>query len=173
MHLPLIIFLQIGCQVAVPRCLWVVNKQRNKNHIISPYQYYYTFRRFASYQPLYYKACTACPATLCTCWFWQPSYASSIVPIFLTKTSWTLSDSKGDFVEHSCLMIPIQLSFAWTMWRVRGQTTRNEVVLNLGLKGKEHGLAYTGFSGVLRFFDISIAGGGTSLGRLITKLEHQ
>ncbi len=66
-------------------------------------------------------------------------------------------------------MIPLKLSFAWTMWRVQGQAIRDKVVLHLGKKEKEHVLTYTGFSRVMKFIDIAIAG-GLSLDRL-TKNE--
>jgi len=69
-------------------------------------------------------------------------------------------------------MIPLKLSFAWTMWRVQGQTIRGKVVLHLGKKEKEHGLTYTGFSRVMKFIDIAIAG-VLSLDRLTNKIGNQ
>jgi len=45
-------------------------------------------------------------------------------------------------------MVPLRLSYAWTIWKSQGQTIRNKVAVMLGDKEKEHGLSYTAFSRV-------------------------
>ena len=69
-------------------------------------------------------------------------------------------------------MIPLKLAWAWTIWKVQGQTVDGKVVVNLGRKEAEHGVSYVAFSRVRRFQDIGIIG-GVSGDRLTTQISKQ
>ena len=69
-------------------------------------------------------------------------------------------------------MIPLKLAWAWTIWKVQGQTVDGKVVVDLGPTEKEHGLSYVAFSRVRRFQDLGVLG-GCSLERLTTKISGQ
>jgi len=69
-------------------------------------------------------------------------------------------------------MIPLKLAWAWTIWKVQGQTVDGKVVVDLGPTEKEHGLSYVAFSRVRRFQDLGVLGGCT-LERLTTKISGQ
>ena len=93
------------------------------------------------------------------------------VPIFLTAVEWETVE--GDSRKtHSRTLIPLRLSYAWTIWKSQGQTIRNKVVVHLGDKEKEHGLTYTAFSCVTRSSDIGIDD-GFPCDRLIEKVQKQ
>ena len=65
-------------------------------------------------------------------------------------------------VEETTLtrtMVPLKLAWAWTIWKVQGQTVDGKVVVSLGRKEVEHGLSYVVFSRVRRFQDIGIIRG--------------
>ena len=70
-------------------------------------------------------------------------------------------------------MVPLKLAWAWTIWKVQGQTVDGKVVVSLGRKEAEHGVSYVAFSRVRRFQDIGIIGGvsGDRLTTLISKQE--
>ena len=69
-------------------------------------------------------------------------------------------------------MIPLKLAWAWTIWKVQGQTVDGKVVVDLGPTEKEHGLSYVAFSRVRRFQDLGVLG-GCALERLTTKISGQ
>lgn len=93
------------------------------------------------------------------------------VPIFPTTAEWETVE--GDSRKtHARTMIPLRLSYAWTIWKSQGQTIRNKVVVHLGDKEKEHGLTYTAFSRVTRSSDIGIDD-GFPCDRLIEKVQKQ
>jgi len=70
-------------------------------------------------------------------------------------------------------MLPLRLAWAWTIWKVQGQTIDGKVVvLDLGRKEAEHGLSYVAFSRVRRFQDIGIKGGISKV-RLTTLISQQ
>lgn len=82
---------------------------------------------------------------------------------------------KANSMEENTLtrtMLPLRLAWAWTIWKVQGQTVDGNVVVNLGPKEAEHGLSYVAFSRVRRFCDIGIIG-GVSGDRLTTKISNQ
>lgn len=56
-------------------------------------------------------------------------------------------------------MLPIRLCYAWTVWKVQGQTLKGKVVACLGKKEIEHGLTYTVFSRVRKASNLGIIGG--------------
>ena len=70
------------------------------------------------------------------------------------------------------MMIPLRLSYAWTIWKAQGQTIKTKVVIVLGNTEREHGLTYTAFSRVERASDIGIDGGFPS-NRLLEKVKKQ
>ena len=80
------------------------------------------------------------------------------VPIFPSTVEWdtVANDTR---VSHSRTMIPLRLSYAFTIWKSQGQTFRDKIVISLTDKEKEHGLTYTAFSRVTRSSDIGISGG--------------
>ena len=69
-------------------------------------------------------------------------------------------------------MIPLRLSYAWTIWKAQGQTIETKVVVVIGDKEREHGLTYTAFSRVTRASDIGIDG-GFPRNRLLEKVKKQ
>ena len=67
---------------------------------------------------------------------------------------------KGDgYEEHTRTMLPIKLAWAWTTWKVQGQTLMGKVVIHMGKTEKEHGLTYTAFSRATRLRNLGIDGG--------------
>ena len=91
-----------------------------------------------------------------------------------TSTEWTASGSSAGtgVTEHSRTMLPLKLAWAWTTWKVQGQTIRGMLVADLGSKENEHGLSYTAFSRVTRLFNFGIIGGLT-LERFTSKIKNQ
>ena len=73
------------------------------------------------------------------------------------------------FTHH---VIPLRLSYAWTIWKAQGQTIETKVVVVIGDKEREHGLTYTAFSQVTRASDIGIDG-GFPRNRLLEKVKKQ
>ena len=69
-----------------------------------------------------------------------------------------VSDYSGS-VESSRTMLPLKLSWAWTIWKAQGQTIKGKLVLDLSDKEKECGLTYVAFSRATRLRDIGIVGG--------------
>ena len=67
-------------------------------------------------------------------------------------------------------MIPLRLSWAWTIHKAQGQSIRGKIVIHLGDKEMELGLSYVAFSRATRFSDIGIDGGIT-YERLTTKIS--
>ena len=84
---------------------------------------------------------------------------------------------KTNSVQETSLtrtMIPLKLAWAWTIWKVQGQTVDGKVVVNLGRKEAEHGVSYVAFSRVRRFQDIGIViGRGVSRDRLTSQISKQ
>ncbi|MFM8622002.1 MAG: AAA family ATPase [Holophagaceae bacterium] len=69
-------------------------------------------------------------------------------------------------------MVPLRLAWAWTIWKVQGQTVNGKVVVKLGDSEKEHGVTYVAFSRVRRAQDIGIIG-GVSYERISDKIARQ
>ena len=75
--------------------------------------------------------------------------------------------------ESSRTMIPLRLSWAWTIWKAQGQTITGKLVANVSEREKECGLTYVAFSRVTRLKDLGIIG-GFSFDRFTNKiLAHQ
>ena len=55
-------------------------------------------------------------------------------------------------------MLPLKLSWAWTIWKAQGQTIKGKVVMNLSKSERECGLTYVAFSRATRLRDIGIVG---------------
>jgi len=69
---------------------------------------------------------------------------------------------------HTRSMVPLRLSWAWTVWKAQGQTMRGKIVVHLGSTEVEDGLTYVAMS---RATDISCIGHpGLTLERLTTKI---
>ena len=58
-------------------------------------------------------------------------------------------------------MLPIKLSYAFTPWKIQGQTISSKIVGNLGTQERSDGLTYVIFSRVRKFDDVAIDGGMT------------
>ena len=56
-------------------------------------------------------------------------------------------------------MLPLQLCWSLTPWKVQGSTVRGKLLASLGLTEPSSGLVYRFFLRVSRFKDISIEGG--------------
>ena len=85
-----------------------------------------------------------------------------------SRSNWVpISSVKGrknyfsDGLKKPCVrtMFPIKLCYAFTPWKVQGQTLRNKFVANLGTIEKADGLAYVIFSRARRLQDIGLEGG--------------
>jgi hypothetical protein len=96
---------------------------------------------------------------------------SSWVPIFPESSEWYTphASNPNEMLKHSRTMLPLRLCYAWTVWKVQGQTLKGKVVASLGTKEAEHGLTYTVFSRVTKASDLGIIGGFPK-DRLITKV---
>jgi ATP-dependent DNA helicase PIF1 len=112
-----------------------------------------------------------------------PTFFSPGDPDHCTKRGWvpippataqafTRGGNKADWVTHERRMIPLRLAWSWTVWKAQGQTIHGKVVINLGPKEKEHGLAYVAFSRATRFSNIGIIG-GLAGDRLTTQISKQ
>jgi hypothetical protein len=89
-----------------------------------------------------------------------------------TAKAFTRDGNKADWVTHERRMLPLRLAWSWTVWKAQGQTIHGKVVINLGSKEKEHGLAYVAFSRATRFSSIGIIG-GLAGERLTTQISQQ
>ena len=96
---------------------------------------------------------------------------SGWVPIFPESSEWYTphASNPNEMLKHSRTMLPLRLCYAWTVWKVQGQTLKGKVVASLGTKEAEHGLTYTVFSRVTKASDLGIIGGFPKV-RLITKV---
>jgi len=63
------------------------------------------------------------------------------VPIHPKEASWKIGED-----NFSRKMFPLHLSWAWTIWKVQGQTLRGNIAIKLRNREREHGLTYTAFS---------------------------
>jgi hypothetical protein len=65
----------------------------------------------------------------------------------LMASEWTPSSrgSRG-YEEHSQIMLPLSLAWAWTVWKSQGNKLKDKTVCELGLREPEAGITYTAFS---------------------------
>ena len=94
---------------------------------------------------------------------WVPIYP--IVAEFSTYKA-------GVRVVSSRTMYPFKMCYAWTAWKVQGQTIRNKVVCDLSKQEKSDGLAYVIFSRVTKLTNLGIIG-GFSRDRITTKIARR
>jgi ATP-dependent exoDNAse (exonuclease V) alpha subunit len=95
------------------------------------------------------------------------------VPISpMTATEYIRRTNSVEETTLTRTMVPLKLAWAWTIWKVQGQTVDGKVVVSLGRKEVEHGLSYVAFSRVRRFQDIGIIG-GVSGDRLTSQIAKQ
>ena len=73
--------------------------------------------------------------------------------------------------ESSRTMLPLRLSWAWTIWKSQGQTIIGKLVANLSSQEKECGLTYVALSRVTRLMDLGIIG-GLSFERFTKKIRN-
>jgi Helitron helicase-like domain at N-terminus/PIF1-like helicase len=105
--------------------------------------------------------------------FFNESERRGWVPIASTSASeYTKKANSLDETTHTRTMVPLKLAWAWTIWKVQGQTINGKVVVDLGAKEMEHGLSYVAFSRVRRFKDIGIMG-GIPLQRITSQISNQ
>ena len=101
----------------------------------------------------------------------KSSFGEGCIPIFPKTEYWeTVNGDKK--TTHSRTMIPLRLSYAWTIWKAQGQTIKTKVVVVIGNTEREHRLTYTAFSRVTRASDIGIDG-GFPRNRLLEKVKKQ
>ena len=101
----------------------------------------------------------------------KSDFSEGCIPIFPKTEYWETVDGDKK-TTHSRTMIPLWLSYAWTIWKAQGQTIKTKVVVVIGNTEKEHGLTYTAFSRVTRASDIGIDG-GFPRNRLLEKVKKQ
>ena len=80
-----------------------------------------------------------------------------IGPMVATTTT-TSSRTDNGYEEHTKKMLPLRLSWAWTIWKAQGQTIRNKMVVYLSDKEKELGITYLALSRATKLEDIAIGG---------------
>jgi ATP-dependent exoDNAse (exonuclease V) alpha subunit len=83
---------------------------------------------------------------------------SGWVPIHPMVARELSKGTNGVFVENTREMFPLNLAWAWTIWKSQGMTIDHKLVLDLGKNEKEHGLTYVAFSRARRLRDIGIIG---------------
>jgi hypothetical protein len=66
-------------------------------------------------------------------------YNDGFVPVYPKTEHWETVDGDQK-TSHSCTMIPLQLSYAWTIWKAQGQTVKSKIVVVIGNTEREHGL---------------------------------
>jgi ATP-dependent DNA helicase PIF1 len=66
------------------------------------------------------------------------------VPIRPITATWSESGGRGNgFHQCSRTMFPLRLCYAWTIWKVQGQSIRGPVVIDIGDAELSDGLTYT------------------------------
>jgi hypothetical protein len=78
----------------------------------------------------------------------------------------TMSEYKGDsrnagYTTHTRMAFPLRLAFAWTPWKVQGQTFHGKVLADLGCRERDHGLTYTVMSRVTQLRNLCFINGFT------------
>ena len=96
---------------------------------------------------------------------------SNWVPIYPAEAEFS-SQKRGIRVRSKRKMYPFKMCYAWTAWKVQGQTIRNKVVCDLSKQEKSDGLAYVIFSRVTKLSDLGIIG-GFSRDRITTKIARR
>ena len=96
---------------------------------------------------------------------------SNWVPIYPAEAEFS-SYKRGIRVVSKRKMYPFKMCYAWTAWKVQGQTIRNKVVCDLSKQEKSGGLAYVIFSRVTKLSDLGIIG-GFSRDRITTKIARR
>jgi hypothetical protein len=91
--------------------------------------------------------------------FFDPSRRGWVPIPPITELSYSKRAQASDGAEHSRTMLPLRLSWAWTIWKAQGQTIKGKLVVSLGPKEKEHGLTYVAFSRATKFSNIGIIRG--------------
>ena len=81
------------------------------------------------------------------------------VPIEPMSASKSAINSDGDFFDMTRTMLPLQLAWAFTVWKAQGQTFLCEIVIDMDDDEKEHGLSYVAFSRATTLKSIGILGG--------------
>ena len=66
-------------------------------------------------------------------------YNDGFVPVYPKTEHWETVDGDQK-TSHSCTMIPLQLSYAWTIWKAQGQTVKSKIVVVIGNTEREHSL---------------------------------
>ena len=80
--------------------------------------------------------------------------------------------TNGRNVQSSRTMIPLKLCWAFTPWKVQGQTLGDKCVGELGGNERSDGMTYVIFSRVRKFSDVAIDGGLT-YARLTRKISDR
>jgi len=103
----------------------------------------------------------------------EPASAENPNPV--SKKGWVsiepiTAEWSDDAKAHSRTMLPLKLSWAWTVWKAQGQTLTGRLVLHLGDTEKTAGIAYTAMSRATRLENI--AHYGITLERLTTMIPE-
>ena len=78
------------------------------------------------------------------------------VPIFPVTIAWNVQRSGVNETNetYSRTMLPIKLSYAWTIWKAQGQTISKPLLIDLESNEKKLGLTYTAFPSARRYSQI-------------------
>ena len=94
-------------------------------------------------------------------------------PVFAYEcTNFEMNKTGTGSTPLSRTMLPLKLSWAWTIHKAQGQTIPGSIVLQLGSDEMTAGLSYVGFSRCIKFSSIGIDG-GLSANRLVAKISEK
>jgi ATP-dependent exoDNAse (exonuclease V) alpha subunit len=68
------------------------------------------------------------------------------VPVPPQTAEWQSAGANGDIVHHTRVMLPLRLSWAWTIWKAQGQTMTGPIAVHLGNAERSDGLTYVALS---------------------------
>ena len=83
----------------------------------------------------------------------------------------TFNATTDKVVNHSRTMVPLRLSWAWTIWKSQGMTIKGKVVIDIGKQEREHGISYVAFSRATTLDNIGLIR-GISLNRLTNQIKN-
>jgi ATP-dependent DNA helicase PIF1 len=92
------------------------------------------------------------------------------VPVPHHTAEWQSAGANGEVVHHMRAMIPLRLSWAWTIWKAQGQTMTGPIAVHLGDAEKSDGLTYVALSRAREIQQIGHE--GISEERLTTKISR-
>ena len=94
------------------------------------------------------------------------------VPIFPMEVKDDQGTTRENETRSNRKLVLLRLAWAWTIWKVQGQTYNRPVVIHLVKDEKSQGLSYTAFSRATRL-GLSGVAGGMAGNRLTSKITDR